>query len=215
MKEFVIVDDHPLVLAALKTILSSAFSETHIRCISSTGELKAFLSESRATEEARQTLMAFVDLNLPDADGIDVIRRIRAHFDIPVIAMSGSHEPEKIRRCAQSGAAGFIEKSSNVGIYPAVASLVLSGGTFFPSELARTDACNATTGNPPVALTARQKEVLELLVDGKPNKIIAATLGLSEGTVKNHVGALLERFKVKSRSQLILATIRCNSIAGR
>lgn len=211
MKDIVIVDDYPLVLAALKNIISCAFPDTRIRCISTKCELMALLSEGADTEASEQMLMAFVDLNLPDADGIDVIRRIRARFGAPVIAISGSYEPDKIRKCAQNGAAGYIEKSSNVGIYPAVASLVLSGGTFFPSEFVKKEASETSAGNPAVALTARQKEVLNLLIDGKPNKLIAAALGLSEGTVKNHVGALLERFKVKSRSQLILVAMKSNS----
>lgn len=211
MKEVIVVDNHPVVLAALSSILSPSFSDTYIRCIASGYALKEFLNEAGSTAEKKQVLIAFVDLNLPDADGVEAIQSLHTHFNIPVIAMSGYTDLEKIRRCAQSGAAGFIEKSSNIGIYPAVANLVLSGGTFFPSEFAKKGELPLSEGNQQARLTARQKEVLDLLTHGMPNKIIAATLGLSEGTVKNHVGALLDTFKVKSRSQLILATMKPSS----
>jgi DNA-binding NarL/FixJ family response regulator len=211
MKEIIIVDDHPLVLTALKNILSQAFAETTIRCISSGCEFQELLDRAPSEEkENKEILIAFVDLNLPDIDGITVIQTLSSRFNIPVIAMSGYADPEKVLLCVQSGAAGFIQKSSNIGIYPAVANLVLSGGKFFPVEYLRKNRGEAVAGNQNLSLTARQREVLDLVVDGKPNKIIAATLGLSEGTVKNHVGVLLERFSVKSRSQLILATIKSN-----
>ena len=203
MNEILIVDDHPVVLASLKSILSGAFPDTRIVCLPSLGAMETFLDAADYEMEKGRILMAFVDLNLPDADGIDVIQSVLARLSIPVIAVSGYADPEQIRECAKYGAAGFIEKSSNVGIYPAVANLVLSGGTFFPSDFSVREEPQKYIATPPLALTPRQKEVLDLLVDGKPNKIIASMLGLSEGTVKNHVGALFERFKVKSRTELI------------
>src|SRR3954468_19071162 len=119
MKEIIIVDDHPVVITALKNILSQAFAETHIRCISSGSEFKELLDRASSEEkENKEILIAFVDLNLPDINGITVIQTLCSRFNIPVIAMSGHADPEKVLLCAQSGAAGFIEKSSNIGIYP-------------------------------------------------------------------------------------------------
>jgi DNA-binding NarL/FixJ family response regulator len=210
MNEILVVDDHPVVLASLKTVLAGSFPDTHIRCLPSLGALETFLDAADEMREKHRVLMAFVDLNLPDADGIDVIRWILARLSVPVVAVSGYAEPAQIRKCAEYGAVGFIEKSSNLGIYPAVANLVLSGGTFFPSEFAVREEPQKYAAEPAFALTPRQKEVLDLLVDGKPNKIIASILGLSEGTVKNHVGALFERFKVKSRTQLISTIMKSN-----
>ncbi len=211
MKEIIIVDDHPLVLTALKNILSQAFPDIHIRCISCDCEVKALLSAEPSDEDGRETLIAFVDLNLPDTNGISIIHELSSRFNIPVIAMSGYADSEKIRMSAKNGAAGFIEKSSNIGIYPAVANLVLSGGKFFPSEYTQTVHVETFSEGQYLSLTVRQKEVLDLVIHGKPNKIIAATLGLSEGTIKNHVGTLLERFNVKSRAQLILARVKSDS----
>lgn len=214
MNEILVVDNHPVVLASLKSILSGAFPDTHILCIPSLGALETFLDTSEDARKKRQILMAFVDLNLPDADGIDVIHWILARLRVPIIAVSGYAEPEQIRKCAEYGASGFIAKSSNVGIYPAVANLVLSGGTVFPSDFAVREEPQRYVPMPQLALTPRQKEVLDLLVDGKPNKIIASTLGLSEGTVKNHVGALFERFNVKSRTQLVSTIMKSNTFQG-
>jgi DNA-binding NarL/FixJ family response regulator len=210
MKKIILVDDHPVVLAAITSVLSSAFSDITIQCVLSAVELRELMAAEKTALQKTDFLMAFVDLYLPDANGLDLMQELDAQHGVPVIALSGDANPERIRACIDIGAAGFIEKTSKMGIYPAAVNLILSGGKFFPPEYMRSDLLNSNAENPAASLTTRQKEVLDLLIDGQPNKIIAATLGLSEGTVKNHVGVLLEIFKVNSRSQLILATTKMN-----
>jgi DNA-binding NarL/FixJ family response regulator len=206
-KKIIIVDDHPVVLAAIASILSSSLPDFATQGVGSAAELRALLDAEKSAELQTNFLMAFVDLNLPDANGVDLISEIRTEYGLPVIALSGDADPERIRSCVESGAVGFIEKTSKMGIFPAAVNLILSGGKFFPPEYINRETPAAVE---PLtsSLTARQREVLDLLINGKPNKIIAATLGLSEGTVKNHVGVLLDIFKVNSRSQLILATTK-------
>jgi DNA-binding NarL/FixJ family response regulator len=207
-KKIIIVDDHPVVLAAIASILASALPDIATQGVGSAAELRTLLDAERSAQSPTNFLMAFVDLNLPDANGVDLIHEIRTQYGLPVIALSGDADPERIRLCVESGAVGFIEKTSKMGIFPAAVNLILSGGKFFPPEYINREN-SASVGDPVTSsLTARQKEVLDLLINGKPNKIIAATLGLSEGTVKNHVGVLLDIFKVNSRSQLILATTK-------
>jgi DNA-binding NarL/FixJ family response regulator len=208
MKKILIVDDHPVVLSAITSVLSSALPDIAIQCVSSAVELKTLLDTENAQCCETTYLMAFVDLNLPDANGVDLIKKLCANYGVPVVAMSGDANPDRIHACVNSGAAGFIDKTSKMGIFPAAVSLILSGGKFFPPEYLNGNAVNAANDSPASTLTARQRDVLDLLLAGKPNKIIAASLGLTEGTVKNHVCVLLDTFKVNSRSQLILVTTK-------
>ena len=118
-------------------------------------------------------------------------------------------DPAVIRRALVCGAAGYIPKASSRELIAAALQTVLAGGIYIPRELiadmqlhpASLREATAEAG----ALTPRQITVLSLLANGKPNKIIARELGISEATVKFHVTAVIRKLGVSTRAEAIAA----------
>jgi len=116
-----------------------------------------------------------------------------------------------------AGAMGYIPKTSTTPILLNALRLVLSGGVYLPPEVLRRHGAIAPAAPQPAAgpaqlrdpreigLTERQAQVLALLVQGKPNKLICRELNLAEGTVKIHVTAVLKALGVTNRTQAVIA----------
>ena len=207
MRKVIIVDDHPLVLAALTKLISYSFSDIEVVIAESAAAMRNALDQHARPGNGNEVALAFVDLNLPDANGEDLLHELRYYYGIPTIAVSSDASHERIGACIRNGASGFVEKTSGLSVFPAAMNAVLSGGQYFPMDLIAGQGLQARQAAG-AYLTPRQQDVLDLLCAGKSNKVIAASLGLTEGTVKNHVGALLQVFKVNSRLQLILAATK-------
>jgi DNA-binding NarL/FixJ family response regulator len=106
---------------------------------------------------------------------------------------------------------GFIPKTANTRVLLDALRLVLSGGVYVPSEapgLGGEVRPKAVTKPEQLGLTVRQADVLRLLVEGKPNKLICRDLRLSEGTVKVHVSAILRALNVRNRTQVVIELAR-------
>ena len=151
-------------------------------------------------------------------DGFEALRQVREEFPgIPVVVVSAYDQPELVTRAIDAGAMGFIPKTSSTQILLNALRLVLSGGVYLPAELLRRHdsippigpqlAANPAQLRDPreIGLTGRQAQVLTLLVQGKPNKIICRELNLAEGTVKIHVTAILKALGVTNRTQAVIA----------
>jgi|GEM_PF-1166642 len=205
MRRVLVIDDHPLVSTALAFVIENTFQGMSVQCLTCVKEVAAALAGIRG--DAERPALAFVDLTLPGARGMELIENLHVEHKVPVIALSDDNSPDLVKECLQVGACGFVEKTAQMPVFTAAMTAVMSGGQFFPLDLIRND--NGIEQKL-MSLTARQIDVLNLLIAGKPNKVIAATLGLAEGTVKNYVGILLQAFKVTSRAQLILAASRMN-----
>jgi DNA-binding NarL/FixJ family response regulator len=134
-----------------------------------------------------------------------------------VVVLSASDQPDVVMRAIDGGAMGFVPKTSSNQLLLNALRLVLSGAIYLPLEvlrreqhiapaLPRAPAVPSELRDPAeVGLTARQAQVLALLVQGKPNKLICRDLNLSEGTVKIHVTAILKTLGVMNRTQAVIA----------
>ena len=162
--------------------------------------------------------LALLDLVMPGSDGFSLLAQVcNKHPDLPVVILSGAADPAKMRKAIDIGAAGFICKSATAKVMLSALRLVLAGGIYLPPDmLNRTTAPEAANPAPRArpeaskrisfaALTTRQREVLEGLVEGKSNKQIASELGLSDNTVKIHVAAILRTLGVDNRTQAAVA----------
>jgi DNA-binding NarL/FixJ family response regulator len=171
-----------------------------------------------------------LDLALGDADGFDLLVELRAaHPALPVVVVSASERTSDVIRAIDAGAMGFVPKrSSNAALFDAL-RMVMSGGLYIPQQMLGLDGPPLPEGDTvpavmrPVAdharaephqqamsldkigLTPRQSDVLALLLQGQPNKLIARELNLSVETVKDHVAAVLRALNVSSRTQAVLA----------
>ncbi|MGH8799786.1 MAG: response regulator transcription factor, partial [Casimicrobiaceae bacterium] len=121
-----------------------------------------------------------------------------------------THDRATVERALDLGAMGFIPKTANTRVLIDALRLVLSGGVYVPAELPGTAAARprAAARAQDLGLTVRQSDVLRLLVQGKPNKLICRDLRLSEGTVKVHVSAILRALNVHNRTQVVIELAR-------
>lgn len=212
--KILVVDDHPLVREALRD---------HLRQLEQGVEVLEARNSHEAIALAEQhpdLELVLLDLNLPDAHGFSSLTALRErHPAIPVVVLSANDERVTVFEALDRGAMGFLPKTATTQVMLSALRLVLSGGTYVPAEAFSHRAIEA--GGPvPAAggsraktpadlgLTPRQSQILTLLVQGKPNKIISRELGLAESTVKIHITSILRALNVTSRVQAVIAVAR-------
>lgn len=153
--------------------------------------------------------LVLLDLAMPGPPWRDVLRQMRQRRPaLPVVVLSASRERRDIQDALGLGAAGYIPKTSSGKVMLKALQLVLDGGVYLPPEMLqeeRNEDRGTARSARPDSLTPRQYEVLRLLAEGMPNKQIAHTLDLSEGTVKLHVTAILKSLQAGNRTQAVIA----------
>ena len=219
-----LVDDHPLILSALQTVIKGLGDDVSVLGAGSAAEARTALQQDPDFD------LVLLDLSLGDADGVDVLTELRAAYpSLPVVVVSASDRTSDVIRAIDLGAMGFVPKrSSNEQLFEAL-RMVMSGGLYVPPMMLGLDAPPGFGDSVPdimrpvgvqssqspyqkaplslqsVGLTPRQSDVLALLLQGKPNKLIARELNVSVETVKDHVAAVLRALGVSSRTQAVLA----------
>ncbi|SFM80670.1 response regulator transcription factor [Variovorax sp. OV329] len=218
--KILIADDHRLVTEAVKTKLSEIEPGIEFCVAASADELMRTVSDD--------VDLAVVDLSMPGAEGYSHIDELRRrHPSVPVIVLSGYEDPALMRGALERGALGFIPKAYSPEVMLSAVRLVLAGGVYVPPMMlsavppgvvaggsgeaqpaaggARSAGGSATLESLRNVLTERQVEVLQLLSQGKPNKLIGRSLGISEGTVKIHLAAIFRALNVRNRTEAVVA----------
>ncbi len=243
-----LVDDHPLVLSALQTVIQTIGNDTTVVGVDSAAAARAALRDDPDFD------LVLLDLSLGDADGFDVLEEFRAAYPaVPVVVVSASERTSDVIRAIDGGAMGFVPKTSSHAELHHALGLVMTGSMYVPphmlglafgrGSLAPAGAAVDTvpgvmrpiapdTASMPlgaaarpephqkvptikdIGLTPRQTEVLSLLLQGLPNKLIARQLNLSVETVKDHVAAVLRALGVSTRTQAVLAVSQMTQGGG-
>jgi len=197
-----IADDHPLVRDALARTVRELDAAAQV---DQAGDFETLLRLA-LDEGGAPADLALLDLNMPGMDGTVGLRRLRERLPtLPVVVASGQDDAVTIRAVLATGAAGFIPKSERPEVLLSALRLVLAGGVYVPSR--SLDAPPVTAPSPAAAialLTPRQHDVLQALCRGQPNKLIARELGLTEGTVKIHIAAILRALQARNRTEAVL-----------
>ena len=199
--KILLADDHDLFRAGLGLVLHELGADTSL-------VQAANLTDAIHCAEAEPDLdLALLDLNMPAMNGAAGLQKFRAQFpDVPVVIVSGSDELSDVQQALGAGASGYIHKSTPPPVMLSALRLVLAGGVYIPLQaMQREPAPLAASRTWASGLTTRQMEVLRLLAVGKPNKVIARELDLSEGTVKIHLSAIFRVLDVNNRTEAVLA----------
>lgn len=149
--------------------------------------------------------LLLLDLEMPGMSGIEGFRRIRRlHPSLPVVIVSGVSDASVIRALMDGGARGFIPKLAGSEQLMEALRRVLRGEIYLPEALLLAERARSEgESDAAAALTQRQREILPLLAEGMPNKQIAAMLGVTEGTVKQHLKDLFKRLGTRNRTQAV------------
>lgn len=215
-----IADDHRLVIEGVKLKMAELAETVDFTVAMTAQELMNVLAKADVDYG-----LALLDLSIPGANGLSHIEQVRnEHPTLPVVVLSGSEDAGLMRRLLDLGVLGFIPKAYSPDVMLSAVRLVLSGGVYIPPMmLGQVSAAAPAAVTPAVAapesidslrriLTERQVDVLRLLSQGKPNKLIARDLGISEGTVKIHLAAIYRALNVRNRTEAVVASRKLEGI---
>ena len=201
-----ICDDHPVFRSGIVGLLRDEGDLEITFEAGSVGELRGML----ATNEIDVLLL---DLELPDEHGLDAIPTIADRFR--VLVLSAFDEPRQVRRALEGGAVGFVRKDAPPRVILKAIRDASAGNTVLAADLAvrlagamRSSSDERDFRKRVQSLTARQRDVLALLAEGRLNREIGKALFVSEGTVKNHVTQILHLLEMPDRTRLAVLLAR-------
>jgi two-component system NarL family response regulator len=193
-----LVDDHALLRTGVANIINQE-ADLHVVAEAGSGveALEAF--------DRHHPDVTLLDLRMPVMEGVEVVRRMREKDPrARVIILTTYDTDEEISRALKAGAKAYVLKDISADGLIACIRDVLAGKTYLAPAAAAKLAEDVTR----VQLTPRELSTLRLLADGKANKEIATELGISERTVKTHLGHLFEKLGVTSRTEAVKVATR-------
>ncbi len=193
-----LVDDHALLRTGVANIINQ---EADLRVVAEAGTGV----EAVAAYERYQPDVTLLDLRMPEMEGVEAVRRIRERDPrARVIVLTTYDTDDEIARALKAGAKAYVLKDISADDLIACIRDVLAGKTY----LAPAAAAKLAEGVTHVQLTPRELATLRLMADGKANKEIASELGISDRTVKTHLGHLFDKLGVASRTEAIKVATR-------
>lgn len=206
MTRALIVDDHLLFAEAIRSTLESNGIE--VVAVATDGA-----EAIRAVRDHRPDL-ALVDIGLPDQSGLALGKQILADFrDTKVLAVSALDDPRVVKEAVRLGFSGYIMKETPVPRFVTSVLAAVDGQVVVPHRVAARVAGARTrrereAGILSEQLTPREKDVLELLVEGIDGDAIAERLGIARNTVRTHVQSILSKLQVHSRLEAAAFAVR-------
>jgi len=197
------VDDHNVVRSGLATFLK-AYEDLEL-----VGEAKNGLEAIRLCHEKRPDVI-LMDLMMPEMDGIAATRTIMADCpDVKIIAMTSFEEEELVHGVLAAGAISYLLKNvASEELSKAIRDAVSGRSTLSPEAARVLVQATRPTTQPSSGLTEREREVLNLVVQGHSNQQIADALVVSLATVKAHISSILGKLQVSSRTEAIAYAIK-------
>jgi DNA-binding NarL/FixJ family response regulator len=196
MISVLIVDDHPVVRQGLRALLEV---QDDMTVAGETGDGPAAISLA----ESLRPDIVLLDLKLPGMDGVAVLRPLRA-AGLRVLVLTSATEPTAAAAAVRAGAAGVVYKDIDPAALVRAIRSVHDGNMLLAPEAVG----SLVRGSRADTLTAREREVLAGIADGKSNREIARSLRVSEKTVKAHVSAVLAKLGVQDRTQAAVYAVR-------
>lgn len=210
-----IADDHPLYLDAAKQQIARIFRKSETFLATSLAGVLDILSGTSVD-------LVMLDYSMPGTDGLSAVKRVvEAAGAAPVVVMSGVALEWDVIACIQAGAKGFLPKTLDGPVFSAAVSLVVSGGTYVPSELMLSSTMQAPVEPPPAeangsldpnAFSEREIALLRMVVAAASNKEIARAFDLQEVTIKFYLTRIFRKMGVKNRAHAAVVAVRSGLI---
>ena len=203
-----LVDDQAIVRAAFKSLLERV---SHIRVVGDVGDARSAIELASRLRPDNVLL----DITMPGLSGIDAVAPLKRGSPKSRVLMASQHEGQKfVAQALMAGADGYLSKDSEPAELALAIEAIHSGDSYLSPKVAgsaMTDAVYAAEAIGQGALsqlTAREREVFQLLAVGNSNKQVAATLHLSIGTIKKHRENLQRKLDCHSAAELARLAIR-------
>lgn len=204
-----LIDDHALFRIGVSELLQ----RRDIQVVDAVGDCK----EGMALVQEKQPDVVLLDMRMPQMTGIEVLRQLRADGQtMPIVMLTTSRDESDVINSLQSGAQGYLLKDMEPDELIAALGRIVKGETVVAPELtavlAKAVQGESSAPVPKAAgdLTPRELEILCHLAAGQSNKVIAKELGISDGTVKLHVKAILRKLDVHSRVEAAVIAVEQN-----
>lgn len=205
-----LVDDHSLVRAGIRSLLERLNAEI----IGETGDGRQALDLIKTS----QPDIVLMDIGLPGLNGLEATQRVVKKFPkVRVIILSVHADEEHVLQALRTGASGYLLKDAAPSELELALRAVARGDTYLSPSISRQviDAYLGWSGgpkNPLEQLTPRQREILQLIAEGKNTKEIAYQLNISVKTVETHRAQLMERLKIHDIPGLVRFAMRTGLI---
>ena len=214
-----LVDDHPLFLEGLQNLLTAR----GIEVVGTANDGLAALTQARALHPD----VVLMDIQMPRCNGLDATRLIKSELpNIKIVMLTVSADDEYLFEAIKSGASGYLLKNLTADRFFELLLGVTHGEAPMSRDLAArvlTEFSNqaqklatfSEVKEDPNALTIRQKEVLQLVAQGLTNKEVAASLFITERTVKYHMSEILQKLHLQNRGQVIAYAMQMRLDSGK
>lgn len=208
MIKVIIADDIQILRQGLKAILSQD-TEIEVAGLAANGREAWQLCQNHRPDAV------LMDMRMPEYDGAYGISRIKGDFpDIKVLVLTTFDDRETVESAIGSGADGYILKEMEddkvIQSVKAVCAGVRVFGDSIFEGMRRQMTSSALKTDMSETLTPRERDIMRLVAQGMDNREIAGELFLAEGTVRNNISRLLEKLKLKDRTQLAVFTVKHN-----
>lgn len=191
-----VADDHEMILDIARMYLDQQGDMSVVTVMDLDAALAAFRDEGPFD-------IVLLDYQMPGMDGLSgLVKMVSLAEDRPVAIITGNPTRNLMKQALDAGAAGIISKSLPIRSLANSIRFIYSGETYMPLHLMQEDQSSKSTDTGP--LSAREMTVLGYLGEGRKNKEIAMSLGLSEGTVKMHVMSICKKLEATNRTQSVI-----------
>ena len=202
MIRVLIADDQPVIREGLRTLLAAVADDIEVVGAAATGR------EAVAAARALRPDVVLLDVRMPVMDGIDAASTLST--ECGVLMLTYSDERETVVACIQAGARGYLVhgRFEPADLVRAVHEVAEGGNVLAPAvapvvfdAVRHPDGGTSLRGHEPHPLTAREREIMQLITRGRTNRAIASELYISEKTVKNHARAIYGKLGAASRGE--------------
>jgi DNA-binding NarL/FixJ family response regulator len=202
-----IADDHAVVRTGLAQLVAT-FEDVELVGSATNG------AEAASLVGERQPDVVLMDLEMPELDGIEATRRIKAvHADVAVVVLTSFSDRDRILRALDAGAVGYLLKDAEPEELAKAIAAAARGEAPLDPKAASAVLSARSAASPASELSEREREVLAMVAEGLPNKLIARRLDISEKTVKAHLTSVFRTIGVTDRTQAALWAAR-NGLTG-